>query len=44
MWGYREALAGREQVFAAFVAGEIAAHGAIRIAKEIGLLTGRQRE
>jgi ubiquinone/menaquinone biosynthesis C-methylase UbiE len=42
MWGYREALAGREQVFADFVKGEIAARGAIRIAKEIGLLTGRR--
>jgi hypothetical protein len=41
MWGYREALEGREQAFAGFVAGEIAARGAVRIAKEIGLLTGR---
>jgi ubiquinone/menaquinone biosynthesis C-methylase UbiE len=42
MWGYREALAGREAAFADFVAGEIARDGAIHIAKEIGLLTGRR--
>jgi len=42
MWGYREALAGREQAFAAFVAGEIARDGAIQIAKEAGLLLGRK--
>jgi SAM-dependent methyltransferase len=42
MWGYREALAGREAAFAAFVADEIAADGPLRIAKEIGLLTGRR--
>jgi ubiquinone/menaquinone biosynthesis C-methylase UbiE len=42
MWSYREALAGREQAFEAFVADEIAAHGSIRIAKEIGLLTGHK--
>jgi len=28
MWGYREALVGREQAFAVFVAGEISAQGA----------------
>jgi SAM-dependent methyltransferase len=43
MWGYREALLGREQAFADFLAAEIAGSGAIRIAKEIGLLTGRRR-
>lgn len=42
MWGYREAFAGREAAFADFVAGEIADQGAIRIVKEIGLLTGRR--
>lgn len=42
MWGYREALAGWEAAFADFVASEIAVHGAIHIAKEIGLLTGRR--
>ena len=42
LWGYREALAGREAAFAAFVASEIAANGPLRIAKEIGLLNGRR--
>lgn len=44
MWGYREALAGREAAFADFVAGEIARDGAIHIAKETGLLLGRRRD
>lgn len=42
LWGYREALIGREQAFAAFVADEIARSGAIHIAKETGLLLGRR--
>jgi hypothetical protein len=37
-----EALTRREAAFAAFVADEIAANGPLRIAKEIGLLTGRR--
>lgn len=41
-WDYREPLSGREQAFADFVADEIAAHGAVRIAKEIGVVTGRR--
>lgn len=42
LWSYREVLAGREQAFTEFVEEEIAASGAIQIAKEIGLLTGRR--
>lgn len=42
MWGYREAIAGREQEFAAFVAAEIASHGAVRSPKVVGALIGRR--
>jgi SAM-dependent methyltransferase len=39
---YQTALAGREAAFAQFITNEIASHGAIRVAKEIGWFTAQR--